>query len=288
MTSTDQTPLRLSDDDIRVAMAVLAQVPADEVASLVTLTDEEILALEGLGHEQLTALPWVEENAAQDAQRALVTAAAMRSFLARGLVVSEDVTDPREDSARAPRAEGERTYEAAPELRATAVLRRTSDAVVAMGRRTDHGTATSMFYVFDLPEGRRALWEVYDAQGFHLFFLVPDALLIDQMIAFADPQGVVGTVDGDPEEVPAEELTESETGRRLAQARAATSVLVARRDLDAPVTCSVFGLPDHLELMEAAAAGGVIHQRVGMVSRDSLAQMLSSLLPAGAAEDADG
>lgn len=278
MTSPGAVPMHFSDDDVLVAMDVLTQDLHGEVTELVTLTDEELIALDGAEHEQITPVPWIATNAADTARRELATATAMRSFLARGLVVSSAVTDPRayREGSMEPL-----TFEAVPELRATAVLRRTADDVVVMERTTDAGTATSYFYVFDLDGDRRALWEAFGDQGIHLFFLVPGEILVDQMIAFADPQGVIGDVDGEPVEVPAAELTTSEIGQALAQSRAATSVLVARRSSDAPETFTVFARPDRVDLMETSGEGEQTVHRIGTLARASLHSLLDSLLSVG-------
>src|SRR5699024_5330921 len=85
MTSASQTPSdtpRFSAEDIEIATALLMQPLEEPVTEIVSLTDEELMALEGVEHDPLTPTPWMTRSAADDDARALATAAAMRSMIA--------------------------------------------------------------------------------------------------------------------------------------------------------------------------------------------------------------
>lgn len=272
--STAPTAPQFSESDIAAAMAVVSQPLEESVMEIITLTDEELWAIDGVQHEQITALPWTEKNAPQDAERDLAAAVAMRSMLARGLVVSSAVSDPLTEE---PADQGPPVYEVLPQVRGTAVLRRTSDRVLIAERTTEQGTVWSYFHVFDLPEGRRVLLEVFGGSGFHLFYLLAGEDLDAQFLKVVDPQGVVGQEDGEPTEVPAATFGESEEAQRLAAARAMTQVLVVSRDADAASQFVVFAMPDGLELMETDVESGI--SRVGAVSAQGLAEVLAQVLP---------
>ncbi|GAA1490863.1 hypothetical protein [Brachybacterium sacelli] len=272
-----------SADDVRIATELLSRPLTEPVTEIVTLTDEELTALDGLQHESLTPTPWLSESAVQQADRALATSAAMRSMMARGIVASSTVVDPRryEEGSHEPAR-----MLAVPELQGVAVLRRTSDAVIIAERRTERGTAYGYFYVFHVDGGVRVLWEAFDADGFHLFFLLEGDVLAEQLIAFVDPIGGIGEADGEVEEVPAAQFGESPTAARLAGARAVTTVLVLHREAGDPAGFTLLATPEAVELMETDAEGDEAVQRVGAVSRQSLTAILEDVV-AGTAPEAD-
>ncbi|ATG50964.1 hypothetical protein CFK38_05020 [Brachybacterium vulturis] len=270
-----------SAEDLRIATDLLTRPLTEPVQEIVTLTEEELTALDGLQHEALTPTPWLDETAPDQADRALATSAAMRSMMARGIIASTAVLDPRryeegsQDSAR---------MVAVPELQGVAVLRRTSDAVLIAERRTERGIAYGYFYVFHLEDSVRVLWEAFDATGFHLFFLLDGDVLAQQLIAFLDPIDAIGEADGQVEEVPAARFGESATAARLASARAVTSVLVLDRALDAPTGFTLLTTPEAVELMETDGEGSEAVQHVGAVSRRTLTELLDELVAATAPE----
>lgn len=268
------------DEDLRMAHAVLTQPLEEAVISIVTLTDEELLAIEGIQHRQLMPLPWVAENLRTDEERAVAAATATRGLIARGLVRSEKVKDPLRPDEKGP------ADEIAPALRGTVVARRTSDQVVVAERKTSLGTATSVFYLFDLPTGGRVLWELFDDQGVHVFSVLDLATLPEQLIRFADPVGGIGDEDGEPLEIPAPQFPASEKAQELQGARALTSVVLRARGEDEAATFNLFGMPDRTELMETedSEAGGVV--RIAPISRAGLEELVASLVDGGEAAPA--
>lgn len=281
MTSASQTPSdtpRFSAEDIEIATALLRQPLQEPVTEIVSLTDEELMALDGIEHDPLTPTPWMTRSAVDDDARALATAAAMRSMIARGIVTSSVVLDPRryEEGSHEPAR-----MVAAPALHGTVVLRRTSDAVLIAERRTERGTAYSYFYLFHLDGAVRVLWEAFDAAGFHLFFLLDGATLPDQFIAFIDPISTVGETDGGIEEVRSAAFPTSPAAARLAEARAVTTVLVLdREDTAGPTAFTLFSTPDGVELMETDGEGESAVQRVGVVSTATLTALIEGLVAA--------
>lgn len=270
-------------EDVKVAMSVLMSKGDSEVAELVSLTDEELIALEGIQHDQILPLPWADDNASSDEHRALVAATAMRSFAARGLITTSTVRDPR---AYPEGSQEPATWEVVPELRAVPVLRRTANRVLLMERMTTQGASTSALYVFDLDGEQKCLWEVFDHVGIHLFFIVPAQLAAEQLVAFADPLGAGDASDTPPVVIEESALAGSETGQRLASARAVTSLLLVDQEIDEPRTAKIFALEDHLELMEPVDQSAVSSVRVGGISRTAAVDVIGALaeLPGAGAE----
>lgn len=262
-----------SDEDLESAIAVLQQDLEGEVQELFSLTDEELLAVDGVQHPQMTELPWVQANADAPELRELMAAVAMRSLLARGLITTSADEDPAEYS------QGSRTplsFDAAPELRGVAVLRRIPEAFVLIRRRTSAGNATSYFYLFDVQGRARVLWEAYDASGMHVFHLVPFELLAAQVVSFLDPEGGLGQEDGQPQELPVQGFEQSEQAAVLAGAHAVSSVAIASVAHGSTEGFTTFAQPDHLVLMESDEET----HRVGAISEPTLLGILEDLAAA--------
>lgn len=268
--------------DLALAVGVITQELEEPATLIVSLSDEELLAIEGIQHRQLVPLPWAEKNLRTDEERAIATATATRSLIARGLVTMDSVKDPRLADEPGP------GNKIAPALRGTVVARRTSDWVVIAERTTSQGRASGMFYIFDIEGSRRVLFEVFDEQGMHLFYLLDFKDFAEQFWLWIDPAREIGAEDGEPEEFTAAAFATSERSELLAQSRAATAVVVRGREESGPVQFSLFARPGAVELLEADGDGENAVQRIAPISRESLDALLLSLLePAGdAAADA--
>lgn len=263
-----------SETDLQLALGVISQDLEEPIMHIVTLSDEELLAIEGIQHRQLTALPWASANLRTDEERAIATAAATRSMIARGLVTTSSVKDPRMPQDPSPQDE------IAPALRGTVVARRTSDWVIIADRTTSQGTATAVFYVFDLEGGQRVLFEVFDEMGMHLFFVLSAEDLAEQFWLWVDPAREIGDEDGEPEEHPAASFSSSATAKSLAEGRAATAVVVRARDAEAAPAFSLFARTGTMELMESEGEGADAIVRIGEVSKDRLFELVNSLVVA--------
>src|SRR5699024_7335144 len=266
---------QFTDHDFHVAASLLQQEYDEPVAAVLRLTDEELLAVEGIQHRQLLPLPWAAKNLDTDVKRAVATATAMRSLISRGLVNSSKIKDPRTAGGPGP------DDEVADVLRGTVVARRTSEAVVVTERTTTEGKATGIFYVFDLPEGQKVLWEVYDDQGAHTFYVMDASVLPEQFILFADPVAGIGEEDAEPQEIAASAFPSSEIGKELGQARAATSVAVRAQDDRDDAAFTIFSLLDRAVMMETGGEGADAHLRLGTISRSTLSELVTSLVEPG-------
>lgn len=72
-----------------VAAAALAKHGQDHPTALVSLTDEELIALLGASPDPCLLTPWVDVHAPTDDERGVLAASARRSLLARGVVAPE-------------------------------------------------------------------------------------------------------------------------------------------------------------------------------------------------------
>lgn len=259
-----------SQDDLDAAIAVLLQTDDEEVEELFSLSDEELLAVDGIQNPQLTELPWVQANADAPELRELVAAVAMRSLLARGLVTTSADEDP---AAYGPGSRRPLSFDAVPELRGVAVLRRIPEAFVLLHRRTAAGDATSYFYLFEVQGRRRVLWEAYDASGMHVFHRVPSTLFARQVRSFMDPESGTGENDGETEEISVEAFENSSIAQELSNARAVTTAVVVSVGEGSTEGFTAFAMPDRLVLMESDEH---MH-RLGTVSADSMDAIVEEL-----------
>lgn len=272
-----------SDEDLAAAVAFMTQDLDGEPTEVITLTDEELVAIDGVQHPQPTDLPWVDANAGDGSRRALSAAVAMRSLMARGLILTSanDKPEAYQEGGHEPLR-----LEALPQLRGISVARRTADAFVLVHRRTSDGAATSYFYLFALDGKRRVLWETFDSSGMHIFHLVPEELLVDQIRVFLDPEGAAGESDGTPVEVAAADFPTSDEAKRLADSRAVSTVAIARAQDESATGFSAFATPDSLVVMETEGdpeAGGT--HRLAPVAAGTLEAMLRSLVEGAAPLD---
>lgn len=269
--SATSTP-EYDDNDLQMAAAVISQTLEEPVVSIATLTDEELMAIEGIQHRQLSPLPWSEANLRTDEERAVATATATRGLVARGLVRMKNIKDPMRPGEPGP------DNEIAPALRGTIVARRTADHVVVAERQTTEGKGTSLFYVFELDGGRRVLWELYGDQGLHDFFVMDGETLAAQLLLFADPVGGVGEEDGEPVEIPAAQFQTHAKSAELKEARAVTSIALRSRGEGSPALFTLFSQLDRLELMETEGEGEAAVARIATISRGGVEQLIASLL----------
>ena len=100
---------------------------AQEPAPVVTLSDEQIAALDGYERRQFVALPWLD---AHPEQRRVAAAVALRGMIASGQVLTRTARDE----------EGPR-WRAVPEISGCLVLRRTAESFTTAERtvRTEAG-----------------------------------------------------------------------------------------------------------------------------------------------------
>ncbi|QCR52823.1 hypothetical protein C1N80_04000 [Brachybacterium sp. SGAir0954] len=218
--SGPDAPIEYSRYDVASALAVLERSQeAEEPQEIVSLSDEQLLGLDGHLRTQPVALPWAEEH---EEQRALLATAGVRSLLAAGTVaVGEDERT------------GERRWLVEPAIDGVLVLRRTARLIASAEtqvRSEEAGLQTHRLYYFVHPEG--VLEEEVTGSGLHHFRslrqeAVPARIahLVDQDQVASGPTEPVVLQDADLREG-------ASMAQRLADARAITilSSLSTRSD----------------------------------------------------------
>lgn len=226
--------MRWSPGDIAAAKAVLDRATPDETTALVTLTDEEVVILDGLENAQLVPTPWLD---AQDGDRSLLGRVALRSLLARGLVVPTGVE------------KDEIGIEATADITGPLVLRRTARAILVAHRTTS--VDTSWLYLY-LHEDDVVLEEEVGTSGHHAFSVYPLGRAEGRLAVYLDPaqaagdDGTVSTFDAD------DFATLAPTLPGLADARAVTVLTVARAGDDLVRTASVYTGPGGVHLVRGS------------------------------------
>lgn len=157
--------------DYEAAIAVLGRAEAGKPTGIVNLTDEQVMALDGVQAVQPTPMPWLETQG--DVDKELVVKVALRALLSQGLVVP------------ASRGEGKEVgIDAIPELTGTLVLRRTAQAILSAERVTTLGRHWVFCYVH---EGYGILEEEVATSGHHTFSVYPEAYLGERLEQYLDP-----------------------------------------------------------------------------------------------------
>lgn len=252
-----QAQITWTERDVRSAAAVLGSA-ADEGRELPTLTDEEIVALDGPAREQLVELPWL---ASEGVDREAAAAVALRGLLAKGI-------------AYPVHAEGDptpRRLEAGVEHTGLLTLRRTAERLVRLERQVSTGRRWIYAYVHD----GGVLAEEVDESGLHAFRVFTAAGIGPWLAGFVDPDGIAAR-DGDPVLLDQAQF-EAQAGERLADTRAATTVTaLAAHGPDQSL--SVYTSSTTVTLLTPRGGGGVGEPADAVELRDVSADTLEGLL----------
>ncbi|WP_232548746.1 hypothetical protein [Propioniciclava soli] len=165
--------------DADAALAVLAD-PPDVPRDVVVLTDEEIVALDGLQNEQPSPTPWLD---AQDLTAAQLGGIALRGLIARSMVA----LGPAEAADGSPT--GELRLTACREITGVLMLRRTAQTVLHLSREGDAGARWVFAYAH---HGRGVLIEDVDPNGLHAFGATTAAGAAEYLRALANPEDAPG------------------------------------------------------------------------------------------------
>jgi hypothetical protein len=209
---------------------------AEEPAPVVTLSDEQIAALDGYERRQFVASPWLEQR---PEQRRLAAAVALRGMIAAGQVLTRT----------AGRGEGPR-WRAVPEISGCLVLRRTAESFTTAERtvRTEAGPRVHRLHLFT--HGGGVLEEEVSAEGMHRFTVLAPEQAADRLTAFLDPAGTAHA-DGEPVQLRSSELPAHPLAARLAATRALTVLTVVRTTGGTVQQLSAYATADGMLTMEA-------------------------------------
>ena len=223
-----------SRGDAGTGDATLGTAPAP--APTVTLSDEQIAALDGYERRQFVALPWLE---AHPEQRRTAAAVALRGMIASGQVLTR--TARHEEGPR---------WRAVPEISGCLVLRRTAESFTTAERtvRTEAGPQVHRLHCYVHPGG--ILEEETTADGLHRFTVLGRVQAAERLAAFLDPAGVA-VADGASVHVRGSALPEHPLAAQLAATRTLT-VLTHVRAADGSVQqLSTYATADGMLTLEA-------------------------------------
>lgn len=245
--------------DIEAAAKVLESASATG-AALPTLTDEEVVALDGVQHEQIVALPWLSS---QDASKELMCAVALRGLLAKELVypvIFEGETEPSR-------------LHATEEITGALTLRRSGKSVVSVERTVSTGKRWLYGYVHE--DG--VLLEEVDDGGLHGFTVVTRDQLVPRLAEFVDPKNAAQR-DSDPA-VYTEPDFEEYAATALADTEAASNVVAFNTDTNEFPTVTVYTRPSAVHVLTPRVEGEseTVKLEVKETSAATLAGILSGL-----------
>lgn len=232
MTSTT-TPLSPSPEDgplderSLACAAGLIDLGRERIEDIAVLTDEELMALEGVTTPQTTAMPFLEEHAADEDSRLPLGRTAMRSLMARRLVISEIEAAEGED--RPLSDEKLQSVAAEPRITGALALRRTSRILVWFEREVPSQIHRLYYYphVDDV-----VLEEEVTADGVHMFTIMPVSAVAARVRHLIDQIGVGGE-DGPATTISSAAVeTDPDLGPRLADTRALTVGTMISRTSD--------------------------------------------------------
>ncbi|MFE7603689.1 hypothetical protein ACFU1Q_00765 [Brachybacterium paraconglomeratum] len=246
---------------------------AQEPAPVVTLSDEQIAALDGYERRQFVALPWLD---AHPEQRRIAAAVALRGMIAGGQVLTR--TARHEEGPR---------WRAVPEISGCLVLRRTAESFTTAERtvRTEAGPQVHRLHCYSHPGG--VLEEETTADGLHRFTVLRADEATVRLAAFLDPAGLAdpaadaeSDTGGGSVHVRGSELPAHPLAAQLAATRALT-VLTRVRTADGTVQqLSAYATAGGMLTMEALDPGvedpRLEFRRVGPASLRALATVLVS------------
>ncbi|MGP5594692.1 hypothetical protein [Brachybacterium alimentarium] len=241
LTSNDPaSPIRYTAEDAAAAADVLRRGEEGEAELLVSLTDEQIAALDGYERRQFTATPWLEE---QGEHRRLAAAVGLRALIAAGRV-----------SALADPGGGEPRWRADPEIAGCLVLRRTATLFLTAERtvQTPQGPEVQRLHYCVHDDG--VLEEEVTALGIHRFTPLRHEQAIARLVVLIDPSGVAAG-EGQPQRVRSPELATSAIGQQLAATRALTVLTVVRTADGSVQQASSYATADAVLTMEALDPG---------------------------------
>lgn len=259
-----ETPIEWTDRDIEAAKAVLAVSGKDE-QSLPTLTDEEIVALDGVGRDQLVALPFLEEH--QD-QIQLAGNVALRSLLVKGLAYPE-VVEGEDEPAK---------LNASEDITGIITLRRTGQRLVAAERTTGNGK----YWLYGYVHGDDILEEEVNAVGIHSFSVYPATRFADRLAILADPAEQT-TDDGEAVELNQEQF-EARAAELLGDTRAITVVTGVGQESESVDNTTFYASTGSVHGLEIRQQDEETLYRIAPVSRDSMISRLQTVISGSGTE----
>ncbi|WP_394940533.1 hypothetical protein [Psychromicrobium sp. YIM B11713] len=243
------TEIAWSQHDLECARAVIT-LSSPESDNLPTLTDEEIVALDGINRDQFVELPWLAEH--QD-QKELVCNVALRTLLTKGLafpLVGEGETLPS-------------ALGATDNIVGLMTLRRTGQRIISAELTKSDDKAWLYGYLHD----DQVLEELVDSAGTHTFTVVPASEFGDHLIQLADA-AELESEDG-PEQSYNEAEFEAAAQATLADARGVTVITGISASEDSFRHYTIYTTSSELFGLTSAEKDGAAELTLRKVSRST-------------------
>lgn len=251
-------PIEWTERDINSAKDILA-LSGQQDQSLPTLTDEEIVALDGIEREQIVALPFLEEH---KEHIALAGNVALRSLLVKGLafpVTAEGESEPTKLNANE-------------SITGVITLRRTGQRLISAERTTGSGKYWLYGYVHDdviLEE------EVNDA-GIHAFSVYPVEQFAERLALLSDPAEQASD-DGDARRLSQQEF-EQQAGELLGDTRAVTVVTGMSQDSETIANATFYAATGVVHGLQVEQEDGSMQYSVAPVSSETMLSRLRTVV----------
>lgn len=253
----EEPPFTWAESDLEAALAVLGRAAVPPTEALV-LTDEEIVALDGLQHSQVVPTPWFDT---QEVEPNVLAAIALRGLTARRLVRLNHLED--DDGV----ATGQVMLSATEEITGVLMLRRTAQDVVRLERRSASGSRWVYAYAH---QGRGVLLEDIDPDGLHLFGVTTPEGARDYLGSVANPYDAEG-VAGESEWYSEAEFEALENvPAPFAGAETAALVTGFTHGSEDVRTTVLYAGPERLGMLVSDEAGGAYEAR-GITREEALA-----------------
>ncbi|GAB3536804.1 hypothetical protein GCM10027403_18760 [Arthrobacter tecti] len=251
-------PIEWTTRDVESARKVLA-LSFEESEDLPTLTDEEIVALDGIERDQFVALPFLEKH---EEQKYLAATVALRSLMSKGIafpVVEEGYNEPTRLNATEP-------------VTGIMTLRRTASRIVTGQRTSQAGRHWLFAYIHD----EIVLEEEVNDGGIHGFVVYPASRLAERLAVLGDPEQVAAN-DDEPVVLAREEFEKS-GAPMLEQSRAVTVYTGASGGADTFTNLTVYTGADSVKTLAAIERDGAVDFTIAEVSGASLRAALQSVV----------
>ncbi|WP_062008379.1 hypothetical protein [Arthrobacter alpinus] len=257
----EQHEITWTQRDYDCAQAVLARVVDLEV-QLPILTDEALVALDGLNRDQMTALPWLDEHIEQ---KELACNVALRSLLTSGaafpLVTGEDM----QPSGLA----------ANEEITGIMALRRTGERIVTAELQKDTGPVWFYGYI----HGHVVLEELVDAAGAHTFMLAARSDFPARVMELANA-AKLESADGEAITFALDDF-EQHAGPVLDGALGVTSITGVSLDEATFANYTLYSKPDHLVSLTSRVDGESVYVDLTCVAAATAHDAIAELVEKG-------
>lgn len=260
---SEQLEINWTERDFNCAQAVLARGVDAEIL-LPTLTDEAIVALDGINREQLTALPWLDQY---PEQKELVCNVALRSLLTSGAAFPLILGDDFRPSGLA----------ANEDITGVMALRRTGERIITAELQKDGGPVWLYGYV----HGSLVLEELVDGAGSHTFMLSSLADFAGHVMELANASAV-SSADGASTSFALEEF-EAQAGTVLDGTLGVTSMTGISTEESAFANYTLYATADQLIALTSRKVGEAVFLDLTPVSAATALASVGELVRKGLA-----